>query len=257
MNVIQWGTLAAAMMMTLGACAPKAESKKEEHVGFNFEEQVVKGPNLSGVWISQCHTSANEKRKIQLSARENQMEYKVVYYRDEFCELEKRTDLFQGTYKYKSALEDNIYRLEFIALVNGKDSNLNLNVVSHENKIFISELYIDGVTSSATISPSVGLAKIAEAKPAPSAPVQYFDLQAGLYHTREAGYCDLSISTAAVSGVTSSLYIDQLSPCKKIQINLNCRQNVCSSSVVRVDILSATQMRFTVNGQTPVLYEKM
>lgn len=251
--------LSLAVAGFLTACGePKVESKGEK-AGFDFTEQKVDGPDISGAWSSACltaETGSTQKRKVLLSLAGDQVEYRITRFRDEFCDLEQESRVYKGAFKYVRSALENVFEAQIATPVDANTSSLlNFRLRKVEARVFVSDLFVPNMTGG-NQDPYIGLTKVANAPVNPRPSPAGLDLEAGLYSPAQnsASTCDLSVSTASMSGVTTSVYLDQGNPCPVSNISLSCRNNLCTSGSVRLEILSPRQFRLTVRTNPPVIY---
>ncbi len=255
-NLVKFIALTVATAIFVGCNAPKVEDKKEDPKGVDFTPPVVAGPDVSGRWESSCITSEfdpNSKRKVVIQVAGQNIDHQIIRYRDELCEIQNKVDRRQGAFTYKKDLGNNVFIAEIAMPVDANITSLiNFNVEKIDSRILISDLYLEGI-AGASQTPKVILTKTAVVALQPIEVAH--NLLSGRYQPENAqGYCEMVVSTGSVNGKTTSIYLDQMAPCQQAKINLNCKDNLCSSGVVRVSIISPTQFTLTISDSTPVKY---
>jgi hypothetical protein len=224
-----------------------SNDKKEEDVveTANVPLEVV-GPNIQGVWYSQCIANSSQDggfERVKLDIEDKSMKYVRNSYKDELCFEETKNEVFEGVYTYTLELKDKVFVTEFKVPVENSVLTLeDFNLQKTEEVLKISRFYNATLDDPDQILLEIELTtKVPEPAPKP-VPV----LESGFFEQISGSddFCRHIVSTMKSDGKTAVIYVDFYSPCSG-KVELICDEKLCDSDVYSLELISDSTYMFT------------
>lgn len=185
MENLKLGFVVSALAMALTACSGSSGGggAKGPGGGGDNKPTVVDGPNIEGIWISDCLKNQwGENRKMRLEVTGSSFYLKDTTFEDAGCHQVRKKEELRGTFSLEDKIFGDNYLVHYVIPVSVPNAPNATTDRYQTIKLVEDSLIVSEVSGTADGVTMVGAASLKKAASnSPSNPAQKYDLQEGDY----------------------------------------------------------------------------
>lgn len=246
------GFMLSTLIVALSACEGSGGDSAKSGGGSSpgGEKPTVSGPNIEGVWLSDCSKNVwGENRKMRLEIAGSTFHLKETTFEDSGCHQVRKQEEKQGDYSFESQIFESNYIIAYKSYPHLPDTNISnsyyQNIKLVEDTLLVSE--VTGTADGAVGSPAVLPLKKAGAASPPGQPGDNIELQQGDYSVSDGfNYRDVNVAIGSTDGKLSMVVLSFNET--DIAMGMTCEKNICRDpqwSAYELEILDTTSFRFS------------